>query len=243
MSRTLAFTQYHLIGADATKFLQGQVSIHTERLEDQITQYTVICDLKGRIHFGIWLQKINTEHFKVTVVSDQADDFEQHIRKYGAFAKITLSSLGHVFPVLENHCTVFTTEPTDLVAWQHAAIIDGQAWITHATAHAFQPQELRLHQRNGVAYDKGCYLGQEVIARLWFKAQPKQWLHLIEAKGVAPEVLCKLETGIQVVNSINLSPDKYQALVIARPQSLEDHPHISVLPLPSHLQGDVARPK
>ncbi|MBF7686796.1 CAF17-like 4Fe-4S cluster assembly/insertion protein YgfZ [Acinetobacter rathckeae] len=240
---TLSFTQYSFIGADATKFLQGQVTIHVERLEESFTQYTVICDLKGRIQFGLWLKKISSEHFEITVSSDQATDFEQHIRKYGAFAKITLSAVGEVFPTLKQHSTVFSAEKTDIVAWQHEAITDGQAWITQATAHAFQPQELRLHQRHGIQYDKGCYLGQEVIARLWFKAQPKQWLHLIEGVGTAPEPLTKLATGIQVVNSLAVDENTYQALVIARPQSLEEEQTLSVLELPTHLQGDVARPK
>ncbi|SDB90362.1 CAF17-like 4Fe-4S cluster assembly/insertion protein YgfZ [Acinetobacter boissieri] len=240
---TLSFTQYSLVGSDTTKFLQGQVTIHAERLEDNITQYTVICDLKGRIHFGIWLKKISSEHFEITVVSDQSHDFEQHIRKYGAFAKITLTALGEVFPTLQQHSTVFSAQKTDIVAWQHAAIADGQAWITQATAHAFQPQELRLHQQHAIAYDKGCYLGQEVIARLWFKAQPKQWLHLIEGTGIAPDVLSKIGTGIQVVNRIALESNQYLALVIARPQSLEESTEVSVLELPVHLQGDVARPK
>lgn len=42
------------------------------------------------------------------------------------------------------------------------AIMTGQAWIAQATEHEFQPQELRLHQREGVNYDKGCYLGQKL---------------------------------------------------------------------------------
>ena len=53
------------------------------------------------------------------------------------------------------------------------AIMTGQAWITQTTEHEFQPQELRLHQREGVNYDKGCYLGQEIVARLWFKSKTK----------------------------------------------------------------------
>ena len=64
---------------------------------------------------------------------------------------------------------IFETE-TDIILWQQQAIASGQAWIQAATATLFQPQELRLHQREGIHYDKGCYLGQEVIARLWFKA-------------------------------------------------------------------------
>ena len=50
-----------------------------------------------------------------------------------------------------NGCsTDFTAAQTDITAWQLQAIQAGQAWITSATAQEFQPQELRLHQREGV---------------------------------------------------------------------------------------------
>lgn len=53
----LAFSSYALNGVDAQKFLQGQVTVDTERLAENETHYTAICDLKGRIHFGLWLKK------------------------------------------------------------------------------------------------------------------------------------------------------------------------------------------
>ncbi|MFX9626892.1 folate-binding Fe/S cluster repair protein, partial [Acinetobacter baumannii] len=49
----LSFSSFTLNGVDAQKFLQGQVTLHVERLEENITRYTAICDLKGRIHFGL----------------------------------------------------------------------------------------------------------------------------------------------------------------------------------------------
>ena len=45
----LAFSAFTLNGVDAQKFLQGQVTVDTERLAENETRYTAICDLKGRI--------------------------------------------------------------------------------------------------------------------------------------------------------------------------------------------------
>ena len=59
----LAFTAFSLNGVDAQKFLQGQVTIHVERLSENESRYTAICDLKGRIHFGLWIKKLNPESF------------------------------------------------------------------------------------------------------------------------------------------------------------------------------------
>ncbi|MCU4328932.1 folate-binding Fe/S cluster repair protein [Acinetobacter pittii] len=237
----LAFSSYALNGVDAQKFLQGQVTVDTERLAENETRYTAICDLKGRIHFGLWLKKMNPESFEIVVTQDQAEEFAKHIKKYGAFSKMTLSEQGDVFPKVVNHQTEFTTAETDISEWQKQAIMTGQAWITQATEHEFQPQELRLHQREGVNYDKGCYLGQEIVARLWFKAKPKHWLHLVQGTGEAPASAAQLNNDIEVVNSI-ANDEGYLALVVAKPAALQEL-GIQVLELPEALSGDVARPQ
>ena len=144
-------------GADAAKFLQGQVTLNAEALAENVTRYTGICSLKGRIQFGLWLKKVNPESFVIVTTADQAEELAKHIKKYGAFSRMKLEEAGAVYPVLNGLSTDFTAAETDIATWQLQAIQAGQAWITAATAELFQPQELRLHQREGVHYDKGCY--------------------------------------------------------------------------------------
>jgi len=237
----LAFSSFTLIGVDALKFLQGQVTVNVEALAENVSQYTAICDLKGRIHFGLWLKKLNPEHFEIVTTQDQAEEFAKHIKKFGAFSKMKLEETGQVFPTLNGATTDFSTTETYVNAWQLKAIDAGQAWISAVTEHLFQPQELRLHQRNGVHYDKGCYLGQEIIARLWFKAKPKSWLHLVLGGGHAPAPATLLNDNTQIVNSIELD-DTYKALVVAKPAALAEL-SLDILDLPEGLNGDVARPQ
>ena len=237
---TLAFTAFTLQGVDAQKFLQGQVTVHVERLIANQTRYTAICDLKGRIHFGLWLKKINDESFEIVTTADQAEEFAKHIKKFGAFSKMKLESIGTVFPTIVDIHTEFSATETDIQAWQLHAIETGQAWICQSTEHEFQPQELRLHQREGVHYDKGCYLGQEIVARLWFKAKPKHWLHCVQGQGDAPAPASQLNNDIEVVNSIALDSG-YKALVVAKPAAIVEM-GLQIHPLPEALNGDVARP-
>lgn len=237
----LAFTAFHLKGVDAQKFLQGQVTVHVERLAENERRYTAICDLKGRVHFGLWLKKISSDHFEIISTQDQAEELAKHIKKFGAFSKIQLESIGDVFPEFIANQTEFSDTQTDLALWQLQAIQSGQAWISQSTEHQFQPQELRLHQRGGVDFDKGCYLGQEIIARLWFKAKPKHWLHLIQATGPVPAPATQLNKDIEVVNSIAVE-EGYLALVVAKPSALQEL-NLTILDLPEALNGDVARPQ
>lgn len=236
----LAFTAFSLNGVDAQKFLQGQVTVHVERLVENESRYTAICDLKGRIHFGLWIKKINSESFELVTTQDQAEEFAKHIRKFGAFSKMKLEEISSVFPTINGIQTEFSKSETDINAWQIQAIQSGQAWITQTTEHLFQPQELRLHQREGVHFDKGCYLGQEIVARLWFKAKPKHWLHLIQGKETTPAPATQLNKDVEVVNSIAFD-NGYLALVIAKPTALQEL-DVKVLDLPEALNGDVARP-
>ncbi len=236
----LAFSSFTLIGVEALKFLQGQVTVNTEALAENVSQYTAICDLKGRIHFGLWLKKRNPEEFEIVTTQDQAEEFAKHIKKYGAFSKMKLEQVGTVFPTLNGVTTDFSDSETDISAWEIAAIQNGQAYINQAIEGLFQPQELRLHQRGAVNYDKGCYLGQEVVARLWFKAKPKAWLHAIQGNGTVPAQSEQLNKGVQVVNSTAFE-NGFIALVVARPEALTEL-EVTVLSLPESLSGDVARP-
>lgn len=237
----LSFSSFTLNGTDAQKFLQGQVTLNVEAMPENVSRYTAICDLKGRIHFGLWLKKINAESFFIVTTQDQAEEFAKHIKKYGAFSKMKLEETGAVFPSLKADTTDFSESESDISAWEIAAIQNGQAYIDQAIEGVFQPQELRLHQREGVHYDKGCYLGQEVIARLWFKAKPKAWLHAIQGTGTVPSQAEQLNKGVQVVNSTAFE-NGYIALVVARPEALAEL-EVTVLDLPESLSGDVARPQ
>lgn len=237
----LTFSSFTLNGVDAQKFLQGQVTLNAEKLAEGTTRYTGICNLKGRIQFGFWLKKNTAESFDIITTTDLAEELFKHIKKFGAFSKMKLEDTGVVYPSIEGNHTVFATAETDVIAWQLQAIESGQAWIETATSALFQPQEMRLHQREGVHYDKGCYLGQEIVARLWFKAKPKSWLHLVQGTGDVPASATQLSPNTTVVNSIGVDGG-YKALVIAKPEVLVEL-GLTVLDLPEALNGDVARPQ
>lgn len=54
------------------------------------------------------------------------------------------------------------TTPDD---WDRACIADGEAWIAPATAALWLPQMLNLDLIGGLSFSKGCYVGQEIVAR------------------------------------------------------------------------------
>lgn len=73
--------------------------------------------------------------------------------------------------------------------WQLFDIQDGIPWITPATTETCMPQSLNLDQLQGLSHKKGCFPGQEIIARLHYRGK---YLHrlfvanLDTAVGVVP---------------------------------------------------------
>lgn len=236
------FIQFTLTGnakstdkfADSAKFLQGQISANVDKITNDFLP-TAICNLKGRILFGLWIKKAENG-FDIVIHASLDNDFETHIKKYGAFSKIELTDKKTVYPTVVNDLPTFSLNQADKNAhdWQILSIQTGNYWITKDTKELFQPQELRLHQRGGVDYDKGCYMGQEIVARLWFRASPKAWLHRISFDNFDT-----LNDKVQVVNSINLD-NGFEALVVAKSDDLENL-SVQVLNLPTKLQAPVGR--
>ena len=238
------FSQLTLQGEDAEKFLQGQLTCDVTKLGLSY-QAAAIGNLKGRIEFGIWIKKQAEKQYDVVISSDCADAFQAHLKKFGAFSKFDTSTPTPIYPCVIDNVPTFSHQddhntPDNIQAWMQSSIESGNYWIVAATQGEFQPQELRLHQRGGMDYDKGCYLGQEVIARIYFKSAPKAFLHYVKGLGNIPAIGEKLDK-IQVVNAI-ANNDGFEALVVARPEHRIDS-NLTILELPHALQADVARPK
>ena len=242
------FVQLTIQGEDAAKFLQGQLTSDVTKLGLSY-QATALSNLKGRIDFGIWIKKQDEKHFDVVISADCAEALQAHLKKFGAFSKFDTSTPTPIYPCVLDGVPTFSHKDEhntidDTQAWMQASLAAGNYWIVADTRGEFQPQELRLHQRGGMDYDKGCYLGQEVIARIYFKAAPKAFLHYVSGTGDVPAAGDKLE-NIHVVNAIadgTTNGNGFKALVVARPEHLADS-ELTILDLPPALQADVARQK
>ena len=107
---TLEFAHFEYTGADAEKFLQGQVTVDVCKLSDDYYQTTAICDLKGRIHFGLWLKRISAEQIFIVITQDLAEEFALHVKKFGAFSKATLQPSAAIYPATIDSQATFSTD-------------------------------------------------------------------------------------------------------------------------------------
>ncbi|MBB2486370.1 folate-binding protein YgfZ [Mitsuaria sp. WAJ17] len=67
--------------------------------------------------------------------------------------------------------TLPTISPSD---WAALDIASGLAWVRSATVEQFVPQMLNLELLGGVSFQKGCYPGQEIVARSQYRGTIKR---------------------------------------------------------------------
>lgn len=75
--------------------------------------------------------------------------------------------------------------PVGAAAWRWLDIIAGLPTLYPATVDAFVPQMANLDLLGGVSFQKGCYPGQEIVARMHYRGRLKQRLYRGQVGGAA----------------------------------------------------------
>lgn len=73
----------------------------------------------------------------------------------------------------------FGTGQSDL--WLRADIEQGFPLVTQATSEHYVPQMVNLDKLGGVSFKKGCYPGQEIVARTHYLGKIKRHLYRVKA--------------------------------------------------------------
>lgn len=71
--------------------------------------------------------------------------------------------------------------PSTTGDWMRFDVADGIPWILPATRELFVPQMVDLERIGGVSFSKGCYPGQEIVARSQYLGEVKRRLHIAQA--------------------------------------------------------------
>ena len=88
--------------------------------------------------------------------------------------------------------------PFNTAEWMRHDVEAGVPWVDAGTAEKFLPQELNLEYWHGLSYTKGCYPGQEVVARLRYRGTVKRGLFRLQAAKSLESVLV---SGHSLVNA------------------------------------------
>ncbi|MGR8934794.1 MAG: CAF17-like 4Fe-4S cluster assembly/insertion protein YgfZ [Gammaproteobacteria bacterium] len=86
--------------------------------------------------------------------------------------------------------------PADTAKWRYLDLTAGIPWLDRAGSEQFIPQMLNLDRLGGIGFNKGCYTGQEVVARTQYLGTVKRRLYYAECPATAA-----CEVGMDVIDS------------------------------------------
>ncbi|MGY6629700.1 MAG: CAF17-like 4Fe-4S cluster assembly/insertion protein YgfZ [Wenzhouxiangella sp.] len=183
-----------LSGPDARAFAQSQFTGDLAMATDDRWTPMAWCDPKGRC-LSVILLKLHQDHVDLVFPRQQAATIKrlslfaigrtvefQPATACGNFDAPATSTAGSVpgTPMrwlwLDSESTVAPASAEIQQRWQLADIAAAIPWLGEHTSGRFLPQFLNLEQHQGLSFRKGCYPGQEVIARLHYRGTVKYGL-------------------------------------------------------------------
>jgi len=187
-------------GPDASIFLQSQFSNNINGLKDNQLQVNAFCQHQGKIIALLWvIRQENIYYLSIpesltdTVLSRlnmfklmskiQIEDVSADIYQYGLINTQSNDSmiLKNTLSVLLSNKQIKTTVDNNL--WDLVCINHKIPEIYQFTSEKHIPQALNLDvDEFGVSFSKGCYPGQEVVARMHYLGKPKRRLFHFSAK-------------------------------------------------------------
>ena len=88
----------------------------------------------------------------------------------------------------------------DLDLWQWLEVQSGIAMVSQPIFEAFVPQMLNYESVGGVSFKKGCYPGQEIVARTHYLGQAKRGLARVAGDGL--QMGTEIRAGERVLGTI-----------------------------------------
>jgi folate-binding protein YgfZ len=184
-------------GADAEAFLQGQLSNDISKLDALSLQLSAYCQHQGKILALFWVTK-NEDSFLLSFPSDLLEVIKPRLQMFVIMSDVVIEDVtkehiqvGSIDEpnqealAINDKLSLIITDKKDLNQFNLWPIEDwGMACVESAlpeiflmTSEKLVPQMLNLDiDEFGVNFSKGCYPGQEVVARLHYLGSAKRRL-------------------------------------------------------------------
>ncbi|HTQ76062.1 MAG TPA: folate-binding protein [Burkholderiales bacterium] len=201
-------------GPDAEAFLQGQLSCDVGQIGPGSTGDGAYCSPKGRMlaNFLLWRRQ---DGFAMILSRDLAASVHKHISKFvlrskvkvtdesesivlvgaagaeaertfaGASARLKDGRLLYALPAAEAPDALRGIRLADASLWRLLDIHRGLPLVTAATQDQLVPQMANLELLGGVSFEKGCYTGQEIVARAQHLGKVKRRMFLANVPAPA----------------------------------------------------------
>ncbi|HSN51422.1 MAG TPA: hypothetical protein VLS87_02750 [Woeseiaceae bacterium] len=165
-------------GADAFDFLQAQLSNDLRLLQENPELLAAWCNPKGRVICIVRVRR-RDGGYVLLLPAELADSVLKRLTLFRFRSKVTFEQA--------------LASPEDLGIgrntrdWLLDNLKAGRPEIWQAQSEQFTPHMLNLDLLGAVSFDKGCYPGQEIVARTHYRGATKRRSHRFRsAQPVAP---------------------------------------------------------
>ncbi|HSX20496.1 MAG TPA: hypothetical protein VLG38_05170 [Gammaproteobacteria bacterium] len=157
-------------GRDACKFLQGQLTCDVATLADGHETLGAYCNIKGKVDSLFTLRRA-AEDYHLSMHQDLLQPTLQELKKYAVFSKVKLDIMDSTTPAIDEKQQILNKIPA----------------IYSQTINTFFPHDINLPALGAVSFTKGCYRGQEIVARMEHRGNIKRSMYVFTSKhGVQP---------------------------------------------------------
>jgi folate-binding protein YgfZ len=206
-------------GPDAVAFLQGQLSSDVTRLSPGALQLAGYHNPQGRVIALLRLTALTPQDLLAVLPRELVAPVAAKLKRFVLRAKVQISDASAQWQILgfqgpapavpagalalpHGAARQLVLIPQGVAApevdtargtaadWIAADIEEGLPEVHLATSEAFVAQMLNLDVLGGIAFDKGCYTGQEIIARAHYRGHVKRRMQRFDC-----ELPCELAPG------------------------------------------------
>lgn len=150
-------------GLDSAEFLQGQITNDVNLASSDQMLRSAICNVKGRVLAVFKILKVGTD-FHIFLNKSIAEKFKSHLEKYSVFYKTKIELINQSSKNIE------IISESD---FRLRCIEEGFVDINESISESFTPHELNYQNLGLINFEKGCFTGQEVIARMHYRGKLK----------------------------------------------------------------------
>ena len=186
-----------LSGSENEAFLQAQLSNDISKLDHSSVQLNAYCQHQGKILALFWVIRAGDE-FLLSFPLDLLDSIKARLQMFVLMADVKITDVTEQYLqmgligksqkdsfTINEQLSLILADPKNLSKfdltsqdhWDKACIDSFLPEVSIASTETFIPQMLNLDINEvGVNFSKGCFPGQEVVARLYYLGKVKRRL-------------------------------------------------------------------
>ncbi len=174
-------------GDNVLTFLNNLLISNLTTLSKNTYHYTALCNPKGRIIASMWINIINKNLINLICPDNMQKSLVDFFNMRKFRLKIDISQSLDTIILNTSDFSIFTTdisdqhiEPTSTEIFYKVFFSKNLPWIDTNNTEKFIPQHVNLDQyKNIMSFTKGCYPGQEIIARIKYLGTIKKRMVLL----------------------------------------------------------------